>query len=167
MPAIRNRLQAPIDYSQEVGVIRAEQIVLSKKRLHSSTNTLRCWLYTGSVNTDGYGQVWTKPNSMFNHKGRRAQKAFLLHILAFISAGNCYDSTLQVSHLCNNRSCFNPAHLIQESAAVNNSRKNCEGPNIIVALPRVTRSNCAHEPPCIREYVFRLGEKARPFYSSQ
>jgi hypothetical protein len=69
-----------IDYIEEVGYHRAKHVV---ERIHSEalTNTKGCWIFSGSKNTDGYGQVFMKPNSRLQLEGRKAQKAFLLHIL--------------------------------------------------------------------------------------
>lgn len=66
-----------INYQLEIGVARAAALIKEKRRGNSTSNDLQCWLFTGSRNTDGYGQIWTKPNSQLGESGRSSQKAFL------------------------------------------------------------------------------------------
>lgn len=119
-------MRLKIDYSKEVGVERASSIVQEKKKL-ATINVKGCWLYNGSSNTDGYAQVFVKPNSLLHAKGRSAQKAFLLHVISYLAANRELPAGHHVSHLCGSRSCFNPEHLVAESALKNNARKGCPG----------------------------------------
>lgn len=136
-----------IDYAKEVGKGRATLIV-ERKKTHASTNTKGCWLYRGSKNTDGYGQIFVKPNSKSHMKGRSAQRAFLLHILSYLSYNSQVDQHSSISHLCGERSCFNPAHLVAESPQKNNSRKGCPG-DIKCYQCSTLAYSCLHEPKCI------------------
>lgn len=137
-----------IDYTSEVGIERAESIV-EHKRQSATTNSKGCWLYNGSTNTDGYGQIFTKPNSKLHLKGRSAQKAFLLHILSFLShRHHQIDMGQHISHLCAMRSCFNPEHLVAENAQQNNARKGCLG-SIKCQHCTETVHSCPHHPRCI------------------
>jgi hypothetical protein len=61
-----------------------------------------------------------------------------------------------VSHLCHERKCFNPAHLIVEPAVVNRSRIACAG-FTFVACPCGCNhifNPCKHEPQCILSNPF-------------
>lgn len=46
-----------LNYSTEVGQARAHQIVMAKRQEFPTSNEMGCWLFTGSRNNDGYGQV--------------------------------------------------------------------------------------------------------------
>ncbi|KAJ7885917.1 hypothetical protein B0H14DRAFT_3431541 [Mycena olivaceomarginata] len=90
----------------------------SPRESSSDSNRLGCWLYNGSKNTDGYVQVYTKPNSKATQSSRSTQQAFLLHVIAFISKdpASAHDPKLHISHLCDIPNCFNPSHLTQDLA---------------------------------------------------
>ena len=138
-----------IDYVKEIEKERALRIVRTKKSSSSQTNAKGCWLFTGSNNTDGYGQVFVKPNSKLHMKGRSAQQALLLHILSYLSLRSSdFDTKHHISHLCSNRSCFNPEHLVAEDARQNNSRKGCPG-NISCSECGKPAYSCPHQPNCI------------------
>lgn len=59
----------------------------------------------------------------------------------------------QSSHRCLERRCFNPSHIVYESAEANNARKNClvwiECPHTDEDCERVAFV-CPHNPPCIK-----------------
>jgi len=138
-----------IDYAQEIGQARALQLVGDKRRGSSSTNALGCWEFSGSVNTDGYGQIFAKKNSNLLARGRASQTAFLLHIVSFL-ARNGRSPSQHCSHLCDNRKCFNPDHLVDEAAQVNNSRKGCWGDILCPEHGHPIVIFCAHAPKCVR-----------------
>jgi hypothetical protein len=84
------------------------------------------------------------------HKtGRACQTAFLIHVLSFV-ASRGRNPTNHVSHLCDRRNCFNPEHLQDETAVVNNSRKGCPGPIFCADHGHELVDLCAHSPKCIR-----------------
>lgn len=58
-----------------------------------------CWLWTGSMRTDGYGQFWD---------GKRNVKA---HRFAYEDEGWAIPEGLELDHLCRNRACVRPEHL--------------------------------------------------------
>lgn len=139
------------NYLQALGQQRAREIIESKRRAARVDNFTGCWLYQGSTNNDGYGQVWAKANHNLHLTGRSAQSAFLIHIVSFVAQhGRDVTPGRHVSHRCDNRRCFNPEHLMDESAQVNNSRKGCAGPIACSVHGHIIIDLCSHIPRCIR-----------------
>lgn len=60
-----------------------------------------CWLWLGSLQGGGYGQVWYP----------QARRLELVHRLAFRLAGGMIPDGMELDHLCRVRRCFNPEHL--------------------------------------------------------
>lgn len=143
-----------IDYGTELGQVRCQSIVDSK-RVAAEINSTECWLFSGSRNTDGYGQVYAKKNSNLHLEGRQSQTAFLIHRVAFVAA-NGRDITGHGSHLCDNRNCFNPAHIVDETPDVNNSRKGCAGLLVCGWHHHILCDLCPHRPRCIRPERFDI-----------
>ena len=109
--AYRYTMPPRIDYGQEIGQARAVQIIAQakEKRCHEDPET-GCWLFTGSKNTDGYGQVMVRKNSTIaaGLTGRRSQTAMLLHKIAYV-AEHGHDVTDHGSHICSRPACFREA----------------------------------------------------------
>ena len=120
-----------------------------KSQTTCQVGPLGCWLFTGSKNTDGYGQVFAKKNSNINATGREVQTAWLLHILAYLAV-NGHAPQQHCSHLCDNRACFNPDHLVDESVEENNRRKGCWGDILCPEHGHAIVQFCSHSPRCIR-----------------
>jgi hypothetical protein len=111
---------------------------------HASFSSLR-------ILTCALTQVFTKKNAELHRRGRSAQTAFLIHIVAFVgSRGFNPPAGAQVSHLCDCRTCFNPDHLVPESPQLNNSRKGCAGPVFCQYHGHLLVDLCPHTPKCIR-----------------
>lgn len=138
-----------IDIMTEVGVARAHNMVRDKHRTAQIDQATGCWLFSGSKNTDGYGQIFGKKNSDMHRKGRSSQTAFLIHKVSFV-AFNQRNPQHHVSHLCDVRACFNPEHLVDETPIVNNSRKGCPGPVFCKDHGHLLVDLCTHSPKCIR-----------------
>lgn len=79
----------------------------------------KCQLWTGLTDRHGYGYY----RFMSNKKRIKVH----VHRLAYFLNHDCQPlcSSKHVSHLCHNKLCINNDHLSYESAANNNSRKEC------------------------------------------
>jgi hypothetical protein len=66
-----------------------------------------CWTWTASIETAGYGQ--------FNVDGRK----WRAHRFSLLLDGQVLLAGKVVRHLCHNKSCINPAHLVQGTYAEN------------------------------------------------
>jgi hypothetical protein len=78
---------------------------------------------------------------------------YYIHHLVIRAKGEVLNEQLQVSHLCHEKTCINPAHIIQESGHLNRSRQPCSGASllkVVCSCGCVTIANpCRHEPKCI------------------
>ena len=83
----------------------------------------------------------------------------LVHQISYLAAtGEDLPDGFDVSHLCGNAGCCNPAHLVAESHADNMSRQRCLG-TVVGVLPCAhadcsevhpfEKVVCAHVPPCL------------------
>lgn len=80
----------------------------------------------------------------------KRQVKVCLHVLsAFVRFRRLPGEGEDVSHLCGNARCFNPDHLLIESKANNQRRKNCK---VSVACPCCNTfvNVCDHIPSCIK-----------------
>ena len=75
------------------------------QRIKSKTIILEsgCWDWAGTKDKDGYSILWLNGQNIKMHR------------LMYWCAHKQLDANLQVTHLCNNRHCFNPEHLIQQT----------------------------------------------------
>ena len=83
-----------------------------------------CIVWTGCVNKQGYGQFRFRdprdPNSSVFKTRTSHRVALMLHFRDFD-----VPSSMQASHLCNNKLCVNVEHLVFEGNSTNNLRKTC------------------------------------------
>jgi hypothetical protein len=102
-------------------------------------NEIQCMLSTkASGHSNGYIRINLRnTRSRINGAGLINCSPYL-HQVAVIAKGRL--NTLraagqagghQVSHLCHNEACFNPEHVIVESAALNKARASCQGQKIV------------------------------------
>lgn len=77
---------------------------------HKRRNRSGCWLWTGTVNTGGYGQVYWQGRTHTAHR------------IAYELATGTTLGKLTVDHLCRTRLCINPEHLEAVTQAENNRR---------------------------------------------
>lgn len=79
-----------------------------------------CWLWTGTLNTDGYGVVTTVRGQ------KRANR------LAYLETRGSIPEGLMVCHTCDNRACANPWHLYAGTGEDNARDRQSNAP-----LPRI------------------------------
>lgn len=70
-----------------------------------------CWVWTGKVNSTGYGIVW---------RGRRPQSA---HVLVYEAERGPIPKGKTLDHWCKRRLCVNPWHLEAVSMGANHRAK--------------------------------------------
>lgn len=76
------------------------QILLNTKKVSGSD----CVLWTGAVNSSGYGRCG-------NTYWAKYYKVNMAHQLAFVVAYGAYERYFQLNHTCDNPLCVNPDHL--------------------------------------------------------
>lgn len=89
-----------------------------------------CWLWTGAINRDGYGQVFDRAI----RKNRGAHRLVYELLRGQIPEG------LELDHLCRVRSCVNPDHLQPVSHQVNTLR----GETLVAAYAGRTHCKNGH-----------------------
>ncbi len=72
---------------------------------------LPCWLWTGSIQNNGYGKVTV------NYKTR------LIHRYAYEELKGSIPEGYEIDHLCRNKLCINPEHLEAVPGKVNRKRQ--------------------------------------------
>lgn len=75
-----------------------------------------CWLWTGDLHKDGYGNFWPDNRRDVRRRSVRAHRWAYEHLVGAIPDG------LQIDHLCRVRNCVNPDHLEAVTFAENVAR---------------------------------------------
>ena len=116
---------------------------LLMERRSEITTGLQCWIAGGEpAHDNGYKAVNlanTKSKADGQGDVKIGIKKIYLHHLALIADDRLDElswctqanNIFQVSHLCHNPGCFNPAHLKVEESARNKARNSCQGHEII------------------------------------
>jgi hypothetical protein len=130
----------------------ALQIISEELANWSTTNATGCWLSTKAANHRCGYRVYNlrKTRSWRPHGSLIALQPFM-HQIALIAAGKRKEmrgigktgATDHASHLCHNSACFNPRHVVVESAKLNKWRNSCRGHKIIYS-GRVVWHPCVH-----------------------
>jgi len=69
-----------------------------------------CWLWCGSLDTNGYGQFWLRGTVVKAHRA----SAMIAGMTLFFDC--------EVDHLCRNKACVNPKHIEPVTRSENNLR---------------------------------------------
>jgi hypothetical protein len=86
------------------------------ERVDKTSHPNGCWIWIGSFNTHGYGQMMVGSRL----DGSRTLKT--THRLAYIFTKGDIPKYLEIDHLCMNRKCCNPDHLEAVPHSVNVNR---------------------------------------------
>ena len=73
--------------------------------------TATCWLWTGRISREGYGQTWDGTRVVYAHR------------LSFEMANGAIPEGAFVDHLCHTRACVKPNHLRAATAAMNQENR--------------------------------------------
>ncbi len=98
--------------------------------------TPACWLWTGSLSSDGYGQM--------------VNPFHVAHRLSYEMLVGPIPDGLQIDHLCRNRRCVNPTHL--EPVTV---RENLLRSPITLAARNASKTHCIHGHPFDEQNTYR------------
>ena len=104
------------------------------------SRTDSCWLWTGYINKDGYGEY--KSEYLVTR---------LAHRIAYALDKGALP-TLPLDHLCRHRHCVNPDHLEPVTQEVNTRRSN-------VGLHEANKTHCPHGHPYDEENTIRHNGK--------
>jgi hypothetical protein len=98
-----------------------------------------CWLWTGSITSHGYGQLWW------------GSERWLAHRLTWTMLVGSIPEEKQLDHVCRVRSCVNPAHLRLVSSRENTLATGSRAPSARNAL----KAAC---PKCGNPYISRSSD---------
>lgn len=166
---------AQVDYRELLGLERAQQLLCDyfiRDNGVKFDNRWGCWLTSVRLCRKGYGRVDRTPRrigergksdvSTEGHFVRKGPIGFRLHRIAFLAwHGHNIQLGMEASHLCHRQNCFNPTHVVEETAERNRSRRWCLG-TIYCREHGSVLWQCGHNPPCLRseevECCFTLGK---------
>lgn len=149
----------PVDLLLDFGALRLRQFVQDRLAHHADTRDPRgCWKSTNSLNPEGYCSIRKFTNAQQqqrqagNFQGPAGGTSIYLHRVAYTAHhGQNPPPGLQVSHLCDEPSCFNVQHLVVETGLRNRERKFCRG---VISCPHhgypAVVDFCTHTPKCMK-----------------
>jgi len=91
-----------------------------------------CWLWNGSVGSNGYGRYGDKP----------------AHRLVYEALKGAIPTGLEADHLCNVTTCVNPDHIEPKSPRDNKMRSNC------ACAIHARKTHCIHGHPFNHENTY-------------
>ena len=112
---------------------RYQRIVEAKTEKRGEAAEI-CWPFQGRLK-GGYGLV----DVDIPGKGKTTRHAHRLVLMTRVARTWDVSSELHASHLCGNRICVRPSHLVLESREENKQRQICQNSKVCQA----------HDPPCI------------------
>lgn len=103
-----------------------------------------CWSWTGRLRDNGYSPGY----AMFNEGGKLkvASRVSYEHFIGGLKDG------LQIHHICNNKKCVNPKHLMQVTAF-----ENCHLSNTVAHLNSI-KTHCKHGHEFTEDNIQRSGK---------
>lgn len=110
-----------------------------------------CWLWVGSLNKGGYGQLGVKKGQF----GAATKRPKVAHIIAWELYRGPIPDGFQLDHLCRVRSCVNPDHLEPVICRTNLAR----GMGFVGQNLRKTHCPQGHEYTKENTYLTRRGER--------
>ena len=91
-----------------------------------------CWVWTGAIQSNGYGRLWDGKSSRYAHR------------VIYELFNGPIEEGLDIDHLCRNRSCVNPLHLDPVTRS-ENLRRGESGENIAAPLRKKTHCPRNHK----------------------
>jgi hypothetical protein len=118
---------------------------IEQRFLAKVNKTDTCWLWTGSTNGVGYGEMRIAYKKMYAHRW-----SFEFYNQTKIPAKH------QIDHLCRNRGCVNPKHLEAVTQRVNIQRGETAQPK-----PYMVKEYCSNGHPYAENSYVRKDGKGR------
>lgn len=82
------------------------------ERLRHVNDITNCWEWTGAIDHKGYGRITVNRKLTYTHR-----------VAWELAAGSPIPPGMMIDHVCENRCCFNPAHLDIVTPQENTNRR--------------------------------------------
>lgn len=118
-----------------------QQKLDSRGQFNGNRSPCRVWI--GAVDQRGYGRIvvkWPNGHSTTERVHRVALMVKYRWLKTDFPRKDIDGKTLEVSHLCHNKLCFNTEHLVIETHEANQSRNHCKLQN---------QCSGGHRPSCL------------------